>query len=83
MGYAMGWGGIRAYPLPEAPMLNSGLAKAGCTAFLLLALVPARPAVGQGAGIPVGTRAPIVSVHDLDGTSVNLGQWIGMEESEE
>jgi len=74
----MGWGGIRAYPLPEAPMLNSGLAKAGCTA-----LVPARPAVGQGAGIPVGTRAPIVSVHDLDGTSVNLGQWIGMEESEE
>ena len=32
---------------------------------------------GQEAGIPVGSKAPIVSVHDLDGKPVDLGQWIG------
>lgn len=35
------------------------------------------PATGQESGIPVGSKAPIVSVHDLDGKPVDLGQWIG------
>ncbi|HZA97183.1 MAG TPA: TlpA disulfide reductase family protein [Gemmatimonadales bacterium] len=31
----------------------------------------------QGSGIPVGTRAPAVTVNDLDGKPVDLGQYIG------
>jgi len=34
-------------------------------------------AAGQESGIAVGSKAPIVAVHDLDGKSVDLGQWIG------
>ncbi len=38
----------------------------------------AAPALAQGdAGIKVGSDAPVVSVNDLDGKAVNLGQWIG------
>ena len=40
------------------------------------AIVPAR-AAGQEAGLPVGARAPVVSVHDLDGKPVDLGRWVG------
>jgi len=32
---------------------------------------------GQDVGLPVGTRAPVVAVEDLDGKSVDLGQYIG------
>ncbi len=59
-------------------MRNMGLAQAGLAAFVALALT-VRPGVAQNAGIPVGTKAPIVSVHDLDGKSVNLGQWVGKQ----
>jgi thiol-disulfide isomerase/thioredoxin len=31
----------------------------------------------QESGIPVGTRAPVVTVNDLDGRPVDLGQYIG------
>jgi thiol-disulfide isomerase/thioredoxin len=45
--------------------------------FLALAgLLWAGPAKAQ-AGIAVGDKAPIVTVHDLDGNAVDLGQWIG------
>jgi len=37
----------------------------------------AAPAAAQDAGIPVGSKAPSVSVHDLDGKPVDLGQYIG------
>lgn len=38
------------------------------------------PARGQGeSGIKLGSDAPIVSVNDLDGKPVNLGQWIGKQ----
>jgi thiol-disulfide isomerase/thioredoxin len=37
----------------------------------------ATPAGAQDAGIPVGSKAPSVSVHDLDGKPVDLGQYIG------
>jgi thiol-disulfide isomerase/thioredoxin len=37
----------------------------------------AAPAGAQDAGIPVGSKAPVVSVHDLDGKPVDLGQYIG------
>jgi thiol-disulfide isomerase/thioredoxin len=41
-------------------------------------LAAAAPLQGQGeSGISVGARAPVVSVNDLDGRPVDLGQWIG------
>jgi thiol-disulfide isomerase/thioredoxin len=50
-----------------------------CLAVVLSVLL-ARPALGQGeSGIAVGSVAPIVSVHDLDGKSVDLGAYIGKQ----
>ena len=46
-------------------------------ALAATALLSVREAVGQESGIAVGTRAPVVAVHDLDGTSVDLGRWLG------
>ena len=46
-------------------------------ALVLAALVPAAPASAQDAGIPVGSRAPVVAAHDLDGKPVDLGRWLG------
>lgn len=40
-------------------------------------LLSMRPAEAQEAGIAVGARAPVVTVHDLDGKPVDLGQYIG------
>jgi thiol-disulfide isomerase/thioredoxin len=37
----------------------------------------AGPVAGQESGIPVGSKAPSVSIHDLDGKPVDLGQYIG------
>lgn len=38
----------------------------------------ATPLAAQGeSGLKIGTRAPVVSVNDLDGKPVNLGQWVG------
>jgi thiol-disulfide isomerase/thioredoxin len=43
-------------------------------------ILTAAPARGQGeSGIKLGSDAPIVSVNDLDGKPVNLGQWIGKQ----
>jgi thiol-disulfide isomerase/thioredoxin len=47
-------------------------------AAALLLLLTVSPANAQGdAGIRVGSSAPVLSVNDLDGKPVNLGQWIG------
>lgn len=46
-------------------------------AFVMLAVVLARPAAAQEAGIPVGSQAPRVTVHDLDGKPVDLGRYLG------
>jgi thiol-disulfide isomerase/thioredoxin len=43
----------------------------------MLAVVLARPAAAQEAGIPVGSQAPRVTVHDLDGKPVDLGRYLG------
>jgi len=40
-------------------------------------LAGTRPAAAQETGLAVGSRAPAVVVKDLDGHSVNLGQYIG------
>jgi thiol-disulfide isomerase/thioredoxin len=41
-------------------------------------LLAATTASAQGdAGIRIGSTAPVLSVNDLDGKPVNLGQWIG------
>ncbi len=50
------------------------VALAGAAALVLFAA----PLRGQGeSGIKVGSVAPVVSVNDLDGKPVSLGQWIG------
>src|SRR5215203_4240698 len=45
--------------------------------LLLTSLALARPVVAQESGIPVGSRAPAVTVPDLDGNPVDLGRYIG------
>jgi thiol-disulfide isomerase/thioredoxin len=47
----------------------------------LLALLAAAPAAlaGQDIGLPLGTRAPPVTLADLDGKPVNLDQSIGRQ----
>lgn len=50
---------------------------AAVTVFLALPFVSARRLDAQESGIATGTRAPAVAVHDLDGKSVSLGQYIG------
>lgn len=47
------------------------------TSLVALLLVGPRVLVAQDDGLTVGDRAPVVSVHDLDGKSVQLGQYIG------
>jgi thiol-disulfide isomerase/thioredoxin len=37
----------------------------------------ASPALAQDLGIEVGSKAPVVTVHSLDGKQVDLGQYIG------
>jgi thiol-disulfide isomerase/thioredoxin len=50
----------------------------GAPAAAFLLFLTASPAPAQGdAGIRVGSAAPVLSVNDLDGKPVNLGQWIG------
>ena len=48
-----------------------------CRLALVVALLSPGTAAGQDSGIAVGSRAPVVSVHDLDGAAVDLGRWIG------
>ena len=47
--------------------------------WLLLAVTVAAPAAGQVAGLEVGAKAPAVTVKDLEGKPVGLGQYIGMQ----
>lgn len=48
------------------------------TILLALAGLMTRPAVAQlDAGIPVGSKAPVVTINDLDGKPVDLGAFIG------
>src|SRR5205807_82043 len=44
-----------------------------------LALAAASPLGAQDVGLAVGTKAPVVAVEDLDGKSVDLGQYIGRQ----
>lgn len=51
-----------------------------CGIGIALSVFLPRPALGQGeSGIAVGAAAPIVTVHDLDGKSVDLGAYIGKQ----
>lgn len=43
----------------------------------LAAVAAAGPLRAQEAGLAVGTRAAVVTVHDLDGRPVDLGRWVG------
>ena len=45
----------------------------------LLALLAVSKGRAQETGLAVGTRAPAVAVHDLDGKSVDLGQYLGKQ----
>ena len=52
--------------------------KTTLVAALVLAAVPlASPVRAQESGIAVGADAPVVTVRDLDGKAVDLGQYIG------
>jgi thiol-disulfide isomerase/thioredoxin len=46
-------------------------------AVVLAASSIAGPALAQDLGIEVGSKAPVVTVHSLDGKQVDLGQYIG------
>jgi thiol-disulfide isomerase/thioredoxin len=46
-------------------------------ALLLSSGLEIRPLRGQESGIAVGADAPVVTVRDLDGKAVDLGQYIG------
>jgi len=48
----------------------------GLAAAVMLLSATLLQAQGE-AGIPIGARAPVVRVNDLDGRPVDLGQWIG------
>jgi thiol-disulfide isomerase/thioredoxin len=48
--------------------------------FVLVGILPilgAAPLRAQESTLAIGSRAPVVSVHDLDGKSVDLGRYIG------
>jgi thiol-disulfide isomerase/thioredoxin len=45
--------------------------------LLAFAILGGRSLEAQESGIPVGAKAPVVAVHDLDGKSVDLGQYLG------
>jgi thiol-disulfide isomerase/thioredoxin len=45
--------------------------------FLGVAVAMASPLAAQDEGIAMGKNAPVVSVPDLDGRAVDLGQYIG------
>ena len=44
---------------------------------LVLACAGAGSAAAQEAGIPVGSKAPVVVIDDVDGKPVDLGQYLG------
>lgn len=46
-------------------------------ALLGSALLAPAAAPAQEVGLAIGTRAPVISIEDLDGRTVNLGQFIG------
>ena len=48
-------------------------------ALLLLLLPPPARAAAQEAGIAVGTRAPAVTVKDLEGRPVSLAEYVGKQ----
>ena len=48
-------------------------------AALLLAASLAAPAEAQDAGLAIGSRAPAVTVKDLDGAPVDLGRYLGKQ----
>ena len=47
--------------------------------LLLLAAVPGASAAAQETGLSVGTRAPAVTVKDIDGEPVDLGRYLGRQ----
>ena len=47
--------------------------------FIGAALFAAAPLGAQASGIAVGSMAPVVTVEDVDGKPVDLGQWIGKQ----
>ena len=49
----------------------------GVTLMFAGTIAGAAPLLGQESSIAVGSKAPVVAVRDLDGRSVDLGQYIG------
>ncbi len=57
--------------------IKKSLLKFYLLAAALAAFVLSRPAAAQDLGIEVGSQAPAVMVHALDGKQVDLGKYIG------
>jgi thiol-disulfide isomerase/thioredoxin len=53
------------------------LRKISAIAIVVAASSIATPAFAQDLGIEVGSKAPAVTVHSLDGKQIDLGQYIG------
>jgi thiol-disulfide isomerase/thioredoxin len=49
----------------------------GIVAFVALVLAAPAAVPAQDIGLPLGTRAPAVTIEDLDGKPVDLGRYIG------
>ncbi|HEU5259842.1 MAG TPA: TlpA disulfide reductase family protein [Gemmatimonadales bacterium] len=47
--------------------------------FVAVVLAAAGALPAQDIGLPVGTRAPAVTIEDLDGKAVDLGRYIGTQ----
>jgi thiol-disulfide isomerase/thioredoxin len=46
---------------------------------LVLLLAPVAATAAQETGLPIGSRAPAVTVKDLEGTPVDLGRYLGKQ----
>lgn len=46
-------------------------------AVVLAAVLAAGPLAAQETGLALGAKAPVVTVHGLDGRPVDLGRWLG------
>jgi thiol-disulfide isomerase/thioredoxin len=56
---------------------NAQKAQKALTVAIILAALAADSATAQDIGLPIGTVPQAVTIEDLDGNPVDLGQWIG------
>ncbi|MDH3198317.1 MAG: TlpA family protein disulfide reductase [Candidatus Krumholzibacteria bacterium] len=60
-------------------MIRLRVVRVACGVLMLAGLAGANRAAAQEIGLPIGAVVPPVTVEDLDGAPVDLGQWIGKQ----